>query len=108
MHVKHAGIKVFKADTQQIRDHINDDYNSEIDNIKISQDGQFILYGCPNVSKIFFSKFDCKTLKIQQIEVVDIEYDHFETDDNMTVIVFTNNTLKTLELYAIKWIFDTT
>ena len=36
-----------------------------------------------------------------------MEYDYFETDDNLTVIVFSNNTTKTLELYAIKWLFDT-
>ena len=36
-----------------------------------------------------------------------MEYDNFETDDNLAVIVFSNNTTKTLELYAIKWIFDT-
>ena len=36
-----------------------------------------------------------------------MEYDTFETDENMTVIVFNNYTTKVLDLYAIKWIFDT-
>ena len=36
-----------------------------------------------------------------------MEYDTFDTDDNMTVIVFSNQATKILELYAIKWIFDT-
>jgi hypothetical protein len=36
-----------------------------------------------------------------------MQYDIFETDDNMSTILFNNKKLNTLELHAIKWEFDT-
>lgn len=36
-----------------------------------------------------------------------MQYDIFETDDNMSTILFNNKKLNTLVLYAIKWEFDT-
>ena len=36
-----------------------------------------------------------------------MEFDSFETDDMLTCILFNNQKLKQLTLYAIKWIFDT-
>jgi hypothetical protein len=36
-----------------------------------------------------------------------MQYDIFETDDNMSTILFNNKKRNTLELYAIKWEFDT-
>ena len=36
-----------------------------------------------------------------------MQYDLFETDDNLSCILFNNKKLNTLELYAIKWEFDT-
>ena len=36
-----------------------------------------------------------------------MQYDLFETDDNLSSILFYNRRLNTLELYAIKWKFDT-
>lgn len=36
-----------------------------------------------------------------------MKYDIFETDDNLSTILFNNKKINTLELYAIKWEFDT-
>ena len=38
-----------------------------------------------------------------------MDYDSFETDENLTIILFnqTSDKQKKLELYAIKWEFDT-
>ena len=36
-----------------------------------------------------------------------MEYDTLQTDDNLTTILFNNATNKTLELYAIRWQWDT-
>ena len=93
MHVKHAGIRIFNAETKQIKDHNNEHYNGEIDNIKITQNGKFVLFGFPNASKVFMNKLDFKTLKLQPVDngIIEMEYDSFETDDNMTVIVFNCN-----------------
>ena len=36
-----------------------------------------------------------------------MQYSIFETDDNLSTILFNDKKLNTLELYAIKWQFDT-
>jgi hypothetical protein len=37
---------------------------------------------------------------------ISVEFDSFECDDSLTVILFNSLKMNTLTLYAIQWVFD--
>lgn len=58
LHVKHSGIKVWNQETGKINRVECTEYKGEIDQIKATPDGQFLLVALPNSSCIMFYRID--------------------------------------------------
>lgn len=124
MHVQHSGLWVWNADESvTIPNPANDqepiitnrnrveciEYKTgpDIDQIKATPDGRFLVVGFPGASKVVFYEINQETINLSILEPkITIDYTFFETDDNLTVMLFNNSKLNTLSLYAIQWIFD--
>lgn len=79
-----------------------------VDNIKATPSGEYVAVGFPKIGRVVFLKVDVKENTAKAIEPrINIEFDQFESDDCMTVLLFNNKRTLTLKLYAIRWIFDT-
>lgn len=123
MHVKHSGLWVWNADESvkipnvdnkeepieinrnrvECIEYIN---GPHIDQIKSTPDGKFLVVGFPKASKVVFYEINQDTINLTILEPkIDIAYTNFETDDNLTIMLFHNQDLSTLTLYAIQWIF---
>ena len=79
-----------------------------------------MLVGFPNMGLILFYRIEVEETNIFLLDngkisvstyfsyfCFQMQYDLFETDDNLSCILFNNKKLNTLELYTIKWEFDT-
>jgi len=122
MHVKNSGLKVWNQDTEVISKVECPEYKNEIDQIKATPDGKFVIVGFPNTGFIMFfrieyeltdirilpnGKISVSTFLLLTVLLLQMQYSIFETDDNVSTILFNDKKLNTLELYAIKWQFDT-
>lgn len=107
MHVRHSGLKVWNQDTDQFHRIEVPEYQGEIDNIKATPDGRFVVVGFPNQSSIQFFRIekDEATLSALPNGKITMNYTSFECDANLTVMLFHHDVTKSLELYAIKWNF---
>ena len=108
MHVKHVGLKIWNVDTGQLNRVEVPEYAGDIDNIRATPDGRFLVVGFANVGIIRFFRVWKDEAKLSSLDdgKISIEYTSFETDDNLTVMLFHHRGRRSLELHAIKWIFE--
>mmetsp|Transcript_20791 Transcript_20791/g.32049 ORF Transcript_20791/g.32049 Transcript_20791/m.32049 type:complete len:309 (+) Transcript_20791:2782-3708(+) len=109
IHVKYSGLKVWNEKSGDLNGVVCPEYKGEIDQIKATPNGQFLLVGFRDASTIMFFSIDKASTMLFQVEGSKItrDYEMFETDDNLTLMLFKTKK-KSLELYAIKWEFETT
>mmetsp|Transcript_6435 Transcript_6435/g.10918 ORF Transcript_6435/g.10918 Transcript_6435/m.10918 type:complete len:155 (-) Transcript_6435:164-628(-) len=106
LHVKHSGLKLWSQESGAINRVECPEYKGQIDQIKATQDGKYLLVGFPNSSIVQFYRIDREAVLCYILEngKINIQYDFFETDENLSIMVF--KCKQSLELYLIKWIFD--
>lgn len=116
IHVKHSGLWIFNADLYDAED--TPDKNryyvecieyatSQINQIKATPDGKYLVVGFPEASKVCFFSINAEEINLAFLEPkITVEFDSFECDDALGVIIFNNLKAKTLTLYAVQWLFD--
>jgi hypothetical protein len=76
--------------------------SGRIDGIKATPNGQFIAIGFPERSRVVLFSVEVENCHLEEMPTqIDIEFDHFETDECMTVMMFNNKKLRELKLYAV-------
>ena len=68
MHVKHAGLKIWNQGTKQFNRVEVPDYDGEIDNIRATPDGRFLVVGFANVGIIRFYKIWKEEAKLSSLD----------------------------------------
>ena len=80
---------------------------SQINQIKATPDGRYLVVGFPEASKVCFFSINAEEINLAFLEPkITVEFDSFECDDALGVIIFNNLKAKTLTLYAVQWLFD--
>ena len=65
MHVKNSGLKVWNQDTEVISKVECPEYKNEIDQIKATPDGKFVIVGFPNTGFIMFFRIEYELTDIR-------------------------------------------
>lgn len=68
MHVKHAGLKIWNHDTNQLNRVEVPEYSGEIDNIKATPDGRFLVVGFANAGIIRFFRVWKEEAKLTSLD----------------------------------------
>ena len=111
LHVRHSGLWVWNADdADKRRNRIEcPEYEAGpvIDQIKATADGRFLVAGFPLANKVIFFSVNSLSATLTALEPkISVEYTSFESDSNLTILMFNNARTATLTLYAIQWIFE--
>lgn len=116
LHVNNSGLWVWNADLiekvdlpEKNRNRIEciEYANSKINQIKATPCGKFLLVGFPGAKKVCFFSINRDEINLTFLEPkISVEFDSFECDDSLTVILFNSLKMNTLTLYAIQWVFD--
>ena len=117
IHVKHSGLWILNADLYEAEDDpISKNRNyiecieyatSEINQIKATPDGRYLVVGFPGASKVCFFTVNKDEINLTFLEPkITVDFDTFETDDSVGILIFNNNKMNTLTLYAVQWLFN--
>ena len=80
---------------------------SQINQIKATPDGRYLVVGFPEASKVCFFTVNKEEINLTFLEPkITVDFDTFETDDSVGILIFNNNKMNTLTLYAVQWLFN--